>query len=231
MFARHDLVWLSDWGWQCARDCAPADCHEAIDRWRRADWPAIVRRADADLAPGWLSVGIALPPHPVDGARMRIGLRVPESGIHQVRSPLPLTQAIEAAPAAWRRALAALAARAAGDGLALRVYGAVALQAWTRQPYLTAASDIDLLFHPRTCAQLQRGLDLFDVHARRLPLDGEAVFPGGQAVAWKELTRALRAANGCRVLVKEMQRVSLATVTALLATMQEARDACADRRF
>jgi phosphoribosyl-dephospho-CoA transferase len=224
MFARHDLVWLSEPGWRHARDTAPANCDDAIDMWRQTGWPAIVRRADADLLPGQLSIGIALPPHPIDGSKQRIGLRVPRADVDKALPPLLLAQVIEAVPQAWRPLLTALQREAACQGLALRVYGSIALQALTGQPYLTAASDIDLLLRPMTCAQLHRGLDLLGFYASNLPLDGEIVFPGGQAVAWKELCGALQAANGARVLVKEMHRVSLATTSALLATMKD--DAC-----
>jgi phosphoribosyl-dephospho-CoA transferase len=221
MFARHDLVWLSDRGWQRARATLPATCHGAIDIWRQARWPAIVRRADAGQLPGQLSIGIALPPGRAGGAKTRIGFRVPASDIDKVLPPLSIAQVIDAVPASWGPLLATLERQATGRGLAIRVYGSVALQALTREPYLTAASDIDVLLHPVTRAQLYRGLDLLSFHASALPLDGEIVFPGAQAVAWKELSGALSAAGGSRVLVKEIHGVSLATASALLATMQD----------
>jgi phosphoribosyl-dephospho-CoA transferase len=192
-----------------------------IDMWRKSDWPAIVRRADADLLPDQLSVGIAMPPCPIDGSKMRIGLRVAQSEVRMVLPPLPITQVIVAAPEAWRPLLAALEREATVQGLALRVYGSLALQALTRQPYLTAASDIDVLLYPVTPVQLQRGLELLNFYASSLPLDGEIVFPQGQAVAWKELSAALRATSGRRVLVKEMHGVYLTTTGALMATMKK----------
>jgi phosphoribosyl-dephospho-CoA transferase len=221
MFARHDLVWLSRQGWQHARGTAPAHCHDAIDRWRRADWPAIVRRNDAGLLSGWLAIGIALPPDPVDGSKMRIGLRVPQDCIRKVLSPLPLGRVNRATPVAWRPLLAILDREAAGQGLAIGVYGSVALQGLTRQSYLTAASDIDLLLRPRTRAQLIGSLDLLESHAGKLPLDGEIVFPGGQAVAWKELSAALRKASGTRVLVKQLHGISLSAASALVAALKD----------
>jgi phosphoribosyl-dephospho-CoA transferase len=224
MFARHDLVWLTQRGWQHALATAPANCVEAIDMWRDAAWPAVVRRADGGLPPGQLSIGISLPPDPADGAKRRIACRVPVAEVRQHLPPLPLAQAIAAAPEPWRPRLAALERQAAAGDLALRVYGSVALQALTGQAYLTAASDIDLLLHPVTLAQFHSGLDLLDFHARRLPLDGEIVFPGAHAVAWKELSGALAGAAGARVLLKHLHGVSLAATDALLATMKD--DVC-----
>jgi phosphoribosyl-dephospho-CoA transferase len=224
MFARHDLVWLSDRGWQRARDTAPVNCHDTIEMWRQADWPAIVRRADADLLPDQLSIGIAMPPRPIDGCKTRIGLCVPRSDVRKVYPPLSIAQINEATPESWRPFLTALDREACGQGLAIRVYGSVALQALTQQPYLTATSDVDVLLRPMTGTQLHRGLDLLNSYASSLPLDGEIVFPNGQAVAWKELSDALRAKNGPRVLVKDMHRVYLATTNVLLATMKD--DVC-----
>lgn len=224
MCARHDLVWLSDQGWRRARDMAPAGCSDMIGMWRQADWPAIVRRADADLLPDQLSLGIAMPPRPTDACKTRVGFRVQRCAISRISSPLSIAQIREATPESWRTFLDALDGEATGQGLTIRVYGSVALQALTRQSYLTAASDIDVLLRPVTHAQLHCGLDLLNSYSRHLPLDGEVVFPSGQAVAWKELWAALRAKSAHRVLVKEMHKVSLAATDDLLATMKD--DVC-----
>jgi phosphoribosyl-dephospho-CoA transferase len=117
--------------------------------------------------------------------------------------------------------LAALASGAANEGIVLRVYGSLALQVLTGQAYLTASSDIDLLVRPRDAAGLDAALALLGKHAQRLPLDGEIVFPGGRAVAWKEWAAACAGAPGSRVLVKEMTRVSLVTTDTLLAALEE----------
>ena len=228
MCTRHDLVWLSDQGWQQARDrvqdMAPANCRDTIEMWRQADWPAIVRRADADLLPDQLSVGITMPPRPTDGCKIRIGLRVLRCAVKKVLPPLPLAQISDIVPDPWRALLGALDKEAASHGLTIRVYGSVALQALTGQPYMTVASDIDVLLHPMTTAQLHRGLDLLNSYARKLPLDGEIVFPDGQAVAWKEFSGALQSTCSARVLVKKMHGVYLSTTDALLTTMKD--DVC-----
>jgi phosphoribosyl-dephospho-CoA transferase len=49
-----------------------------------------------------------------------------------------------------------------------------------------------------------------------LPLDGEIVFPSGDAVAWKEW------AGAERVLVKRASAVRLAPVAELLSTLEDA---------
>jgi phosphoribosyl-dephospho-CoA transferase len=224
MFARHNQVWLSAHGWQQALAAAPKDCHDAIDMWRQADWPAIVRRTDPEALAHQVCAGIALPPHPADSLKKRIALRVCASAIKEVRPPLPVGAVIASAPHAWRAHLAALGLAAASQGLTIKVFGSVALQAVTGQSYVTAASDIDLLFYPTSWTQVSQGVDLLSLYASRLPLDGEIVFPPGDAVAWKEFVGALGSPNPCRVLVKSQRTVSLSTPTALLAMLKD--DAC-----
>jgi len=99
------------------------------------------------------------------------------------------------------------------------VYGSLAMQAMTGLPYLTASSDIDLLCHPQHVTQLHQGLALFGEFADRLPLDGEIIFPGDQAVAWKEWRQAQT--HPAKVLVKSSHAVHLCEPAALLATLEQ----------
>jgi phosphoribosyl-dephospho-CoA transferase len=136
---------------------------------------------------------------------------------------LRLAEAIPAAPARWRTALTMLTDEAAGAGLALHVYGSLAFQAVTGQAYLNAGSDIDLLFHPATPACCRRALALRARHAGGdagvLPLDGEFVFGGAQAVAWKELAACRN--RQARVLAKSLDGVALVTLKRLLASLDK----------
>ena len=219
MFSRHDLIWLTGSGWDAALRRAVPGQHAAIEQWRRADWPAVVRRADATLAPGRLSLGIPLPPSP-DGVKGRIALDAAHGDVERHSAPLALVDAARAAPERWRPLLDVLA-----SSMALRAYGSLAMQAITRQPYLTLTSDIDLLFLPSDAQTLQAGLALLEQHAAGLPLDGEIVFPSGAAVAWKEWIGAAGDGAGktdARVLVKDAGAVRLATIGHLLATLEAA---------
>lgn len=209
MFSRHDLVWLSASGWDGALVRAKPGQQDAIAQWKRNDWPLIVRRDEAGTPPGTVSLGLAMPPDAA-GIKRRIALQVHESDIARTAPALALEEAARAAPGHWRTALEQLA------GIPLQTYGSLALQALTGQSYLTAKSDIDLLFHPRTRSMLDTGLARIAQSAALLPLDGEIVFPSGEAVAWKEW------AGAERVLVKEASGVRLAPVAQLLATLEDA---------
>jgi len=214
MHSRHELVWLTAQGWkEAAASVRPGDLR-SLALWERQGWPAVVRRRDVGAPGHVVSLGIALPPSGADAPKERIGLRADAAHVQRRLPALGLAEAMAAAPAAWRPALDELA----GAGVALRAYGSLALQAITGLPYLTSASDIDLLLAPGSRAELDAGIGLLSRYAETLPLDGEVVFPSGEAVAWKEWRDA---APRSRVLVKTIDAVRLAERAALLATLEE----------
>lgn len=219
MLSRHDLVWLTPRGWERAFNGAALGARDAIAGWGRAGWPAVVTRAHAELGLAQVALGIALPPRPADGGKPRIALSCAAADIDRSGPALALADAVEAAPSGWRKALAALDEEAADAGLGLRVYGSLAFQAFTGQAYVTASSDIDLLLHPATALDYRHAIDLLVRHARMLPLDGEIVFGGGRAVAWRELACAQH--GQARVLAKSLQGIALVTLDRLLASLGE----------
>ena len=221
MFARHDLVWLTQRGWERVRAGAPRDALASLDEWRAAGWPAVVRRAETELAATEVAIGFAMPPRAADGGKLRVACRVELSDVKRRTRALPLVGALDAVPPAWRAGLARLEQKAAGAGLGLAVYGSVALEALTGRHYLRPESDIDLLLRPLSRAQLMAGLDLLVAHAESLPLDGEVVFPDGRAVAWKELREAFASAPGTRVLAKALERVALVKPEELIASLED----------
>ena len=161
------------------------------------------------------------------GLKMRIAFRAARSEVKKILDPIRIgvAVAIAAAPEAWRANLVAFDAETERQGLSIRVYGSLALQALTGQCYVTPASDIDLLFYPATVAQLEAGIALLAAYRNVLPLDGEIVFPSGQAVAWAEWWNAMQAAAIPRVLVKDNNAVHLSTMAELLHSLEQA--ACA----
>ena len=233
--SRHDLVWLSDRGWQQLIDqlvdqlsvqlneqphMTPAEVQlKAIRLWKNQDWPLVVRRNDADIGVNTdqICLGLAMPPHPLTGDKKRIALCCAITDIKKKTSALPLSSIINTAPSEWQQGLADLASQA--NNLRLHVFGSLALQTLTKQIYLSATSDIDVLFYPENIEQLQAGLLLLSASAKTLPLDGEIIFPGEQAVSWKEWLSALD--RQAHVLVKDMQSVCLASTASLLSSLEK----------
>lgn len=209
MYSRHELLWLHADGWNAALSAATPSERWPIARWRDNDWPAVVRRRDIGCGHDEVCAGIALPPDAI-GAKRRIGVRVARSAVRRSQGALPLQCTINSAPAAWRHGLEQLNA-----AVPLQVYGSLALQTLTGQGYLRAGSDIDILLRPTTVSDLEHGLRA--LAACPLPLDGEVVFPGGAAVAWKEWHAA---GQGTRVLMKDAASVRLARRAELLELLE-----------
>jgi phosphoribosyl-dephospho-CoA transferase len=213
MYSRHDLVWLTPAAWDAALADVPHAARAPLEQWQREDWPAVVRRPDAGVPIDAVAIGIALPPAPGTGIKARVALQAPRAGIARHEPAMPLARAAGAAPDSWRNRLLDLSASTPACGL--RAYGSLALQAITSLPYLTPSSDIDLLFAPASRAQLKEGIALLSAQAGHLPLDGEVVFPGGAAVAWKEWRDA-----GATVMVKSMDAVRLLQRAVLIETLE-----------
>ncbi|KQW93367.1 hypothetical protein ASC94_12040 [Massilia sp. Root418] len=166
---------------------------------------------------GEVFLGIALPPD-AQGVKQRVGLRAALEHVERSAAPLTLKAARDAVPDGWRPGYAELERLSAG--LDMRVFGSLAWQALTSLPCLSGTSDIDILFRPLSQQQLHAGLALLSSDGHGLPLDGEIMFPSGQAVSWKEWHAA--SAAKARVLVKDLAGVHLADREALLATLRSA---------
>jgi phosphoribosyl-dephospho-CoA transferase len=215
VYRRHDLVWLTNAGWQAALAALPEQ-EAVLTFWRSEAWPVAARRHDpgADAANS-LCVGLSLPPDS-SGNGQRLGWRVALDQVARSSPPLTLKAARPALPARWRPGYTELQRLAVG--LDLRVYGALAWQALTSLRTVTDTSCIDLLLRPVSRHQLQAGLALLSGPEHGLPLDGEIMFPNGDAVPWKAWLAAAPAQ--ARVLVKTLDSVRMADQEELLATLK-----------
>lgn len=211
--ARHDLVWLAP-RWEDALAPLAEGPLAAARAWIARGRPAVATRGGGPAA-GAVALGIALPP---GGALRRIALSVERGALAAVTPPLPLSAALPSAPVAWRPRLALLEGEAAAAGLELRVYGSLAWQHLSGDPYLTAGSDVDLLVAVGDAEGLRRALRLLRARAaEEAPrLDGEILLPGGRGVAWRELARA-----PARVLVKSAEAAAIAPTLAVLGPLAE----------
>ncbi|QCG93621.1 MULTISPECIES: malonate decarboxylase holo-[acyl-carrier-protein] synthase [unclassified Azospirillum] len=204
---RHGWVRLGE-GWAgCLRSpLAEAERAEVAD-WCRAGRPLVIARGRTGDGAGELRLGLATPD------KRRIGLHVAADAVAEHWGPLPLAEAVDAAPEAWRAMLAELVRRALAVGVTPAVYGSLAWQHRTGLGYVRPDSDIDLLFAPRERWQLDGLLDLLAAAGDGTPrLDGEILLPDGAAVAWREL-----AGRPARLLVKGPAEVDLRDLPSVLA--------------
>ena len=213
--ARHDLLTVAPAAWGPLLAQRPdLDGIPHLADWAARGWPVIVRRRgpgeDGTLVPA----GLPLPP---SLGKRRIGLTLPPAALRP-RPGLTLAEARAAAPAAWQPALDALLAHGAAHGRVPRVFGGLLWQALTGLPYLSATSDLDLLWPGPVGPAFLDGLADLAAQAP-MRLDGEIGLADGFAVNWRELQAA---GPGDTVLAKGLERLELLPVSALRAALTPA---------
>jgi phosphoribosyl-dephospho-CoA transferase len=133
--------------------------------------------------------------------------------------PVQLRNTARAAPSAWQPVIAALLDLGEALGMTPRVFGALLWEHATGLSYLTAQSDLDLLWSisdERSAALLVEGLLRLDAGGP-IRLDGELELPDGAAVNWRELAQSV-ANQGDELLVKTMDGVEVRTKAGLFRT-------------
>lgn len=183
---RHQLVRILPAAWDALFASRPDLGHDPVlQRWARKDWPLIVRRPMPGDGSG---VPLGLPLPPTEGKR-RIAIEVSPQDIHCVMSLPDLTQAVRAAPFAWRSALHELAALSSRYGVQAGVFGSLGWQWLTGLEYVHADSDVDIAWSLPVRERIVPFLrDLADIEARApMRLDGELARDDGAAVNWREV--------------------------------------------
>jgi phosphoribosyl-dephospho-CoA transferase len=210
MLRRHDLLRVQPAAWDAMLQChrGLADLPLVAD-WARLDRPVIVRRRiSGDFADG---VPAALPLPPSHG-KQRLAFSFPSGACVVALPPVLLRDAVRAAPAEWQPVVAALLDLGEAVGITPRVFGALLWEHVTGLPYLTAQSDLDLLWSisdERTASLLVEGLLRLD-GGGPVRLDGELELPDGAGLNWRELAQSV-ANLGDEVLVKTMDGIEVRT--------------------
>jgi len=211
---RHDLLRVEPAAWLgMLRRCPGVADMPLVEGWALRGWPVIVRRrVESD---GAAKVPAALPLPPVHGKR-RIGFTFSSCADVTPLPPVLLRDAAQIAPVAWRSLISALTDLGESVGAPPRVFGALLWQHATGLPYLTDASDLDLLWSPSdaaAAASLLAGLRRLDSDGP-VRLDGELELPDGGGVNWREISSQTGVPNDV-ALVKTMDGVEMRKVAAL----------------
>ncbi|MDN7803767.1 malonate decarboxylase holo-[acyl-carrier-protein] synthase [Burkholderia gladioli] len=176
-------------------DAADAAARSVLRDWAVRGWPLMVRRpGPCDAARPGVPLGLPLPP---SLGKRRIGVSLAAEAIVSIERPPALDSLREVAPPAWRATLDALDAITRRHRIVCRAFGSLAWQGLTGLPYLSANSDLDLLF------ELPPGFDaagdgmamlaamLDDVAACEadapMRIDGEVIRVDGAGANWREL--------------------------------------------
>lgn len=206
--ARHDLLTVVPAAWGPLLAQRPdLDGIPHLADWAARGWPVIVRRRVPGEDGALVPAGLPLPP---SLGKRRIGFALPPAAVRP-RSGLTLAEARAAAPATWQPTLDALLAHGAVHGRVPRVFGSLLWQALTGLPYLSASSDLDLLWPGPVGPAFLAGLADLAAQAP-MGLDGEISLADGFAVNWRELQAA---GPGDTILAKGLGRLELRPISAL----------------
>lgn len=200
---RHDLIFVSPVAWRSllqTRDDLTGE--SLIIDWADRGWPLVARRAMPCEKDG-VALGLPLPPF---AGKRRISLLMRPEDIVSTAPPLELRAAISVAPEPWQHTLKEVASLASRRSVEARIFGSLAWRALTGLDYLTAGSDLDLLFPlPRESDLVRLTTDLAAIEATApMRLDGELLRDDGASVNWRELHASAR-----EVLVKTIRGVAL----------------------
>jgi phosphoribosyl-dephospho-CoA transferase len=209
MMRRHDLVQVEPAAWD-----AMLRCHSAfVDLPLVADWarlrrPVIVRRRMVGDCVGGVPAALPLPP--CHGKR-RLAFSFPAGAAMAAVPPVLLCDGTRTTPTAWRSVVTAVLDIGDLVKTTPRVFGALLWEHVTGLPYLTAKSDLDLLWSVSdeltAVLLVERLLELEAEGPVRI--DGELELPDGAGVNWREL--AHNSDQRSQVLVKTMDGVEVRT--------------------
>ena len=203
---RHQLLRLSAGGWSHAlREDRDDEARGCLALWAGRDLPLVVTR-QAESVDGRIRVGL---PAPAAFGRRRLALAVDASHVESVDTFPAADRVTPLLPASLRAPWHALLAALAPAGCDARVYGGHGWQALTGLAYLHEGSDLDLLLPVSSAAQADAVCAALVASTIGQPrLDGELLFPDGDAIAWREWHR-YRLGYVDRVLVKRLREVTL----------------------
>ncbi|KQW44929.1 MULTISPECIES: malonate decarboxylase holo-[acyl-carrier-protein] synthase [unclassified Roseateles] len=205
---RHQIAWLSSAGWarllggswdETARHC--------LQHWAGHSLPVVVTRQSMDDG-DTIALGLCAPGR---WQRRRLALRVPLAEVLYFDEFPRLDQVLGQLPASARPAARQLAERLQVDGVTARAYGSHGWEHFTGLDHLREGSDVDLWVAVEDAQQADAVTAvLAGFVAPTLRLDGELVFEGGAAVAWREW-QAWRAGRAHTLLVKRLHGAAMAT--------------------
>jgi phosphoribosyl-dephospho-CoA transferase len=219
-FPRHELVHIAPVTWRSVlqpyRDTSPF-----LATWADRGWPAIVRRLAPGDAPNQIPVGVPLPP---TWGKRRVALTVPIGAILGHAPPPPLHRVGPTATSRWRPALLCLTRVGRKYGATPRPIGSLLWQHLTGLPYLSEASDIDLIWRVRSTNGLTALLAAIARVARHSPMriDGEIVLPDGSGVHWRDFYQATSLGPTAEVMVKSPIGARLRSANSILRQWSQA---------
>lgn len=204
---RHQIAWLSSDAWQ---RLLPLDWDDearaCLGCWADHGLPVVVTRQPAGGGDGGISVGLCAPRR---WGHRRLALRVQPAEVLYFDEFPRLDRVLAQLPPSARAPARALALALQASGTAARVYGSHGWQQLTGLDHVREGSDLDVwvaVAGPGQADAAAAAMEAFAAPSRRL--DGELVFDGDAAVAWREWL-AWRRGQVRSLLVKRLHGASV----------------------
>ena len=199
---RHGMVQLDPTRWpEILASHSAARGIAEISGWVDAGRPLIARRAACGDGAGLVPLGLPLPP---SLGKQRLAFAVSPDAILSDTPPPLLADAQRSAPTSWQPTISAILALAPET----RCFGSLAWDYLTALPYLSATSDLDLIWPVADAAEAARLTTLSHIDAAApMRLDGEFVTATGFAIQWREWASdapelLAKASNGNRLIAR-----------------------------
>ena len=213
---RNSLVWPTPEGWATLHVQASPDpvAQAVVQHWHAQGLPLMVGRQAGVPSQNGVTLGL---PAPTQWDRRRQAFALPVSQLaYSGRFPRLSDATLRQR---WRRraqaldfALGELLGHAVG---AVQVYGSFGWQCLTGLRYLRDESDLDLRLAVPDLAAAEAVVRLLADQSLPCRIDGELVFPGGQAIAWREMAQLLEG-RVTQVLAKRIDGIALIGLDGLL---------------
>lgn len=202
---RHQIARLSEVGWRrlLARPWH-GEARVCVEHWASHSLPLVVTRQPESLGEGDVALGLSAPTR---WSRLRLVLQVPSEDVLAFDEFPLLDRIISHLPPTISTHAIALVESLALEGLTAHAYGSFGWQAMTGLTYARDESDLDLWMSVNGSAQADAAAACLARLSGPVRLDGELVFPGDSAVAWREWQAWREGRTRC-LLVKRLQGVS-----------------------
>ncbi len=205
--ARNQLVWIDTQAWQQIEAQAwDPEAQEILAHWRTHSLPLVVCRHRDEPTADQLCVGL---PAPTRWSRRRLSLSIRLAQI-KVSGVFPAFLQLARARH-WGRAALDFGMAVSTLGVNARVYGSHGWQLLTDLHYLHAESDIDVSLHVDDFEMARQLVSILATTALHRRVDGEIVFPNGEAIAWREFQNLVEEKT-MQVLVKTPCSIRLAAI-------------------
>jgi phosphoribosyl-dephospho-CoA transferase len=205
VLARNQLVWIDSVTWAHVEARVwDTQAQDILAHWRANRLPLVVCRQRTEIPPDQLCLGL---PAPLQWSRRRVALSVSLDHL-TARADFPTLMQV-AQFNQWGVEAHDLCDSLDSMDVSAHVYGSHGWQWLTNLDYLHDASDLDLSLNVNSFEVASQVVQRLARTTLRCRIDGEIVFPQGQAIAWRELHQLLKGQTS-QVLVKDRQSIRLA---------------------